>query len=160
MNASKHLLILIVLVTMVGCTLRPDLITAYIKNGGEMETIEVTLRSKDAKAIKDREMYFSIVVFDCDNSQKDYNVWPHVAGRRASKFDFPIEGEYVTFHGVIPKRIVDSYSKPCAFLSGGSYFFGTIESKYIHLVRKSGVASGVIYDPENEHFQGKYVREN
>lgn len=136
MTASKFSLIAIVLVAMTGCTLRPDLVAAYLKGEGEAEIVEVMLRSNDAKVIRDREIYFSIVVVDCENSQRQFPIQPYVAERLASNFDFSVAGEFVTFRGSIPQRVLVEYPKPCVFLRGGSYIFGKIESEPISLVRK------------------------
>lgn len=135
MNALKLPLLAIMLVAMTGCTLRPELVTGHIRANGEMEIIEVTLRSSDAKAIKDREIYFSITVVDCESSQEPFPIQPYIAGILASKFDFSVTGEHVTFYGSIPKNILSDYLNPCATLNGGSYLFGKIESAPIRLAR-------------------------
>ncbi len=137
MTASKCSLIAIALVAMTGCTLRPSLVAAHVKRVDETEIVEVTLRSGDAKAIKDREIYFSIVVVDCENSRKQFPVQPYVAEQPASNFDFSVAGEFVTLHGSIPRRVLVDYPKPCVFLRGGSYIFGKIESSPIPLIRKN-----------------------
>lgn len=142
MNTSKCSLIAITLAAMTGCTLHPDLVAAHVKEGDELGIVEVTVRSSDAKAIKNREIYFSIVVVDCENSQKQFPIQPYVAERLASKFDFPVAGEYVTFHGSVPQRILVDYPRPCVFLRGGSYILGKIESAPVRLVRvKDGIAN-------------------
>lgn len=135
MTSSKCSLIAIALVAITGCTLRPNLVAAHVKGIGETEIIEVILRSSDAKAIKDREIYFSIVVVDCENNQYRFPVQPYVAEQLASNFDFSVAGEFVTVHGSMPQRVLVDYPTPCVFLQGGSYIFGKIESAPIPLVR-------------------------
>jgi hypothetical protein len=44
------------------------LIAATVERSGETEIVDVTLRAAEAKSIKRRELYFSIVVFDCRNA--------------------------------------------------------------------------------------------
>lgn len=135
MNVSKCSLVVIALIALEGCTLRPELVAAYVRGSDEAEMVEVTLRSGDAKAIKDREIYFSIVVVDCENSQKQFPMRPYIAEQLASKFDFSTSGYYVTFHGSMPQRLLVDYKKPCVFLRGGSFIFGEIKSAPIQLVR-------------------------
>lgn len=135
MTALKYSLIAIALVAISGCTLRPSLLAAHVKTMGETEIVEVITQSSDTKVIKDREIYFSIVVVDCEHSQNRFPIRPYVAEKPASNFDFPVAGEFVTFHGSIPSRVFVEYPTPCIILQGGSYFFGKLESAPIPLVR-------------------------
>lgn len=123
------------IVSLVGCTLRPNLAGAYVKKGGDKtEIVEVILAADDAKAIKDREIYLWIVVVDCNNYDNRYPITPYIAGQPASDFKFPVVGQFVTAQGTIPKRILANFPKPCVGLEGGSYFFGKIESTPVPLV--------------------------
>ncbi len=142
MTASKCSLIAIALVAITGCTLRPSLVAAHVKGVDETEIVEVILRSSDAKAIKDREIYFSIVVVDCENHQNRFPIQPYVAEQLASNFDFPVAGEFVTVHGSMPRRVLVDYPMPCIVLQGGSYIFGKLESAPIPLVRLTGEPKG------------------
>jgi len=135
MTASRCSLIAITLVAITGCTLRPNLVAAHVKAADETEVVEVVIRSSDAKTIKDREIYFSIVVTDCEDSNKRFPIRPFVAGQLATDFDFPAAGEFVTIHGSIPRHAYVEYAKPCVVLQGGSYVFDKLESAPITLVR-------------------------
>lgn len=142
MTASEYSLIAIALIAITGCTLRPNLVAAHVSRVDETEIVEVILRSSDAQVIKDREIYFSIVVVDCENSQNRFPVQPYVAEQLASNFDFPVEGEFVAVHGSMPRRILVGYPTPCIALQGGSYIFGKIKSAPIPLVRLTGEGKG------------------
>jgi len=133
MKAAKYPLLGVTLAAMSSCALHPDLIATHIKEGGEAASVEVTLRSSDAKVIKDREIYFSIVLVDCENSRRQFPIQPYVAERPASEFDFSVAGKYVTFHGSVPQHILANYPRPCVFLRGGSYTLGKIESASVRL---------------------------
>lgn len=132
----KYLLAVIAIASFAGCVVRPNLVSAHIKKGTDKtEVVEVALSASDAKRIKDREIYFSIVVVDCKNYENRFPIEPYVAGRLASQFDFPVAGEFVTFHGAMPERILASFPAPCVALQGGSYFFGRLDSTPVPLVR-------------------------
>lgn len=129
MNARGLSLVAIALLLATGCTLRPNLISASADHANdETATVEVVVHSEDAEAIKNREIYFSIVVFDCASDEAPFPIQPHVEGELASVFNFPISSRVVSFQGPIPRRILESYSSPCVFLRGGSYVFGRIKS--------------------------------
>jgi len=107
------------------------------KGSDEVATVEVVVNSQDAAAIRDREIYFSIVVFDCASSQPSFPVQPHVGERLASSFSFPVTDEPTIFRGSMPQRVLANYSSPCVFLRGGSYFLGRIQSNPIPLELRS-----------------------
>lgn len=135
MTVAKCSLIAIALVAITGCTLRPSLIAAHVRGSDDAEIVEVILRSSDARAIKDREIYFSIVVVDCENIRNRFPVQPYVGGQLASSFDFSVAGEFVTVRGSMPQRVLVEYPTPCVLLQGGSYIFGKLESAPIPLAR-------------------------
>jgi hypothetical protein len=89
----------------------------------------------DAKTIRDREIYFSIVVVDCRNHENRYPVRPYIAGMRASDFNFPVAGKLATAQGTMPERILADFPNACVALQGGSYIFGRINSTPVPLVR-------------------------
>lgn len=138
MKAPRYSLVVIVVVAMVGCAMRPDIIEANVSAGGEMAIVEVIIQSSDARKIKDREIYFSMVVVDCENRERQFPIQPYIAERPVSKFDFPIVSEYVSIRGEIPRRIFANYLDSCVFLRGGSYISGRLESGPIRLVKRSG----------------------
>ena len=137
MTVLKATFVMIALLALAGCTLRPTLVAAHVTSGDEGEIVEVIIRASDAMAIKDREMYFSIVVVDCQDNQNRFPVEPYIAEQLAADFDFPIEGELVTVHGSMPGNVLVDIPTPCVLLQGGSYFSGKIESAPIPLVRQA-----------------------
>src|SRR3954466_12252236 len=92
---SKVSLLSLAVLAFSGCTLQPKLIAATVGRSGETEIVDVTLRAADARSIKRRELYFSIVVFDCRNRDNQVPIQPYVSGQPVSRFDFPVDGEFV-----------------------------------------------------------------
>lgn len=135
MTTFRAFFVSIALVAMIGCSLRLVPVSAHVKSVLDDEVVEVTLRSSDAKTIKERELYFSIVVVDCEDDRNQFPVQPSVAEQLASDFDFPVAGEFVTFHGSLPRRVLVDIPTPCVFLRGGGYIFGKLESAPMSLVR-------------------------
>jgi hypothetical protein len=132
----KFLLVGMAIASLAGCVVRPQLVGAHVKKAADKtELVEVVLPAGDAKRIKDREIYFSIVVVDCKNYENRFPVEPYIAGRLASKFDFPVEGEFVTAQGSMPDHILAGFPTPCVALQGGSYIFGKLDSTPVSLVR-------------------------
>ncbi len=130
----KYSLVGVAIFSLVGCTFRPSMISAHIRNGGdETKIVEVTLTADDAKTIKAREIYFSIVVGDCENSNKHFPITPYIDGKPVSNFNFPVSGKFVTVQGIIPGKYLVDYPDPCVVLLGGSYFFGKINSTQVPL---------------------------
>jgi hypothetical protein len=121
-----------------GCTLQPKLIAATVERSGDTETVDVTLRAADARSIKSRQLYFSIVVFDCKNHDNSMPIQPYVSGQPASRFDFPVEGEFVAIRGSMPADVLRDYQSPCVFLRGGGYLSGKLESETVPLTRRTG----------------------
>jgi hypothetical protein len=120
---------------LVGCQLRPSVLSAHSQRVGDEEIVQVSLRSLDAKKIRDRQMYFSLVVANCQGETDGYPMEPYIDGQRVSDFKFATPGESVRIVGRIPTRIFETYEHPCAFLRGGAYFTGTVESAPIPITR-------------------------
>lgn len=119
-----------------GVYIQANLVGAYLKKEGDKtEIVEVILTADDAKTIRNREIYFSIVIVDCRNYENRYPVRPYIAGTLASDFNFPIGGEFVTVQGTMPERVLADFPKACVALQGGSYISGKIDSTSIPLVR-------------------------
>jgi hypothetical protein len=132
----EHSLVGIAIVLLAGCVDRPNLVAAHVKKGtGKTEIIEVVLTASDAKTIKDREIYFSIVVVDCKNYENRFPIEPYIAGKLASEFNFPVAGEFVIAQGSMPEHVLIGFPTPCIALQGGSYIFGKLESTPIPLIR-------------------------
>lgn len=138
-NASqlvKSSLVGIAVVLLAACVIRPNLIGAHVKKGADnTEIIEIVLPADNAKTIKDREIYFSIVIVDCKNYENRFPIEPYIAGKLASNFDFPIAGEFVTAQGSMPEQVLIGFPTPCVALQGGSYIFGKLDSTPVPLVR-------------------------
>jgi hypothetical protein len=130
----KYSLVGVAFFSLVGCTFRPNLIGAYIKNGGnETKIVEVILSADDAKTIKAREIYFSIVVVDCKNYENHFPIKPYIDGKPASNFNFSISDRFVTAQGTIPAKFLVDFPNPCVALQGGSYIFGKLDSTPVPL---------------------------
>jgi hypothetical protein len=120
---------------LVGCTFRPNLVGANIKNGGdEMKIVQVILSADDAKTIKAREIYFSIVIFDCNNYKRNFPVKPYIDGKPASEFNYSIPGRFTTVRGTIPAKYLVDFPNPCVALQGGSYIRGKLDATPVRLV--------------------------
>lgn len=133
---SQRSLIGIVAVLLTGCMLRPNLVSAHLKKGEDKtEIVEVVLPAGDAKKIRDREIFFSIVLVDCRNHENRFPIEPYIDGRRASKFDFSVAGEFVIVQGEIPNNILSGFPTPCVALQGGSYILGRLDAPPVPLVR-------------------------
>ncbi len=132
----KCLLTVAAVAALAGCVIRPILISAHVKKGVDStEVIEIVLPAADATRIKDREIYFSIVVVDCKNFENRFPIEPYIAGRPASQFDFPVAGAFVTALGSMPEHILVAFPTPCVALQGGSYIFGKLDSTPVPLLR-------------------------
>jgi len=107
----------------------------------------VTLRSADAKSIKHRQLYFSLVVVNCTGGIDRYPAEPQIGGQRIPEFRFPTDGDTVQVVGRIPVKIFGRYPEPCVLLEGGGYFTGTIKSSVAPIVRESGTGPNHSFKP-------------
>ena len=136
---TRRVLLVAAAASLAGCVVRPHVAAAHVKKGADdTEVVEVVLAASDAKAIKDREIYFSIVVVDCNHPDNRFPIEPSVGGQLASKFDFPITGDVVTVQGTAPEKVFARFPAPCVALQGGSYLFGKLETAPVPLVRIAG----------------------
>jgi len=134
--AIKSTLIFLAAFLLTSCTFRPILTEATVRGLNEMEIVEVVLRSADAQKIRDREIYFSIVLVDCEDVKKRFPMQPYIAGQLATDFSFQVSSSFVTIEGSVPESVFTNFPAPCVKLQGGSYVFGKLESTSINLVRK------------------------
>ena len=111
-----------------GCTLKPDLLRAESAISGSEVVVTATLRSSDARTIKSRELYFSLVTYECQGGPEGFPAAPYIQGERASTFKFPISGEAVEIVGRVPMAVFAQINEPCLLLQGGGYFTGKILS--------------------------------
>jgi hypothetical protein len=126
----------IAIMFLAGFTQRPKILGAHVKKGHDKtEIVEIIISANDAKVIKEREMYFSIVVVDCKNFEIRFPIDPYIGGKLASNFEFPVAEGFVIAQGVVPERIFVAFPTPCFALEGGGYLFGKIDTSPVPLVR-------------------------
>jgi hypothetical protein len=127
----------LVMFLLSSCSYQPKIADAYVhKNAGEYSTVVVRIKKSVAVNIRDKELYFSMVVVNCQDRANRFPVEPYISGRPATEFKYKVSGEYIDFTGSIPTRILCKYSHPCVFLEGGSYMSGKIKSDIALLVNK------------------------
>src|SRR5688500_18930398 len=90
-----------------GCQVRPELLTARSLRAGNEEVIQLTLRSQDAKKIKNRQLYFYLLVTECEGTRDLYAADPYIGGQRAVEFRFATSGASVTVVGRVPADVFD-----------------------------------------------------
>jgi hypothetical protein len=123
---------------LLGCQLRPDILSAHSYRSGNDEIVEVSLQSVDAKKIKNRELYFSVVVVNCTGKLDPFPAESYIDGQRAAEFRFATTGEGVAIVGRVPAKIFNSYQHPCVFLEGGGYLTGTLKSALVPITKRRG----------------------
>lgn len=106
-----------------GCAFHPDIVSARAHRIGSDEIVEISLHARDAAKIEKNQIYFSMVVMECDGGKSRFPAEPYASGQRASDFNFATTNSYVKFTGSMPAIIFMKYSNPCVQLEGGSYFF-------------------------------------
>ena len=116
------------LLVLVSCTFNPTIQRAESTRTGHEDVVAVSIRPADADHIKSRQLYFSLVLFDCAGSREGFPATPYIGGQPAAEFKFPVSGELVQIVGRVPTAILDGYRSPCVFLRGGGYFTGKILS--------------------------------
>ncbi|WP_076588658.1 hypothetical protein [Solilutibacter tolerans] len=128
------------LLLLVRCEFQPIPLSAVSRSEKSEQVIEVTIKSSDARIIKRREFYFSVVIINCSDPVNRYPAHPDIGGDTVGGFNFPIDSESVLITARVPAGIFDQYNDPCVFLEGGGYFSGTIKSKVVpvHQVLRTG----------------------
>ena len=101
-------------------TAAPTSTNAYID--GANAVVQITLDQRDVKAIRDREIYFSIVVVECADMSKRTPLRPYLDGKMIEGGNFPREVPTMVV-GTMAASNLQSYEKPCVFLQGGSYYY-------------------------------------
>ena len=125
------------LLLLEGCEFDPTPLSAVSRSEGSEQVVEVAIKSSDARTIKRRQFYFSVVIVNCAGPSNRYPARPDIGGDSPSGFDFSTEGKSVVITARVPEKIFTQYQHPCALLEGGGYFTGTIKSKVVP-VRRSG----------------------
>lgn len=149
---KKNLLLGVAASTLIGCTLHPDILSAHAYRVDGNEFIELSLQSRDAYAIKNRQLYFSIVVIECGGGQSRFPMEPYIAGQRAAEFKFPTTGQDVKITGSMPATIFQKYSRPCVLLEGGGYLSGNLISVPVPIAGSK--EAGVEFHPKLSPFAG------
>jgi hypothetical protein len=121
-------IILSLVAVLSGCTFKPELLRAESTISGSEVVVTASLRSSDARTIKTRQLYFSLVTYECQGDPEGFPAAPYIQGERASTFKFPITGEAVEIVGRVPMAFFSEIKEPCLLLQGGGYFTGKILS--------------------------------
>ena len=137
MSVFKISLTVVVTFALLGCTFRPTIFSAHSYRVANNEIIEVHLNSREASVLKARQMYFSLVIIDCEGKKSRFPMEPYIAGQKASEFNFPIISQDVKITGSVPDSIFSQYRKPCVMLEGSSYFSGGMASAPIVIMKKN-----------------------
>lgn len=123
---------------LAGCEMRPVIASATVERSGGSEVIRVRIPTRDAKAIKRRQMNFYLIVSECAGHDGRSALDATIGGARVAEFRYPTVGEVTTIEGVMPHREFDGYRNPCAMVEGGGYFTGTLRSDPVEIVRHAG----------------------
>ncbi len=123
---------------LAGCQLEPKLLTAQSRAEGSEYVITVTISATAARSIKRRQLYTWLVLVNCSGPLEKFPSEPSIAGQPVPEFQFPITGPTVDLVARVPASIFAQYSEPCAFLEGGGYFTGKIQSSLIPILRDQG----------------------
>ncbi len=115
---------------LTACAHTVDLTSASARIVDANAVVEVALDQRDVQVIKDRELYFSIVVVECADKSKKFPLQPFLEGKRLDGGNFPI-AKSATVYGTMPISNFQRYEKPCIFLEGGGYFSGKLSSPLV-----------------------------
>ena len=137
----------IAIMALAGCRLHPNLVSAQSHRVDSEEIVQIIIRSTDAKKIKNRQLYFSVVVGECGDNSDGYPAESYIGGEPASGFKFATGGETVAIVGRVPTKVFDRYQRPCALLRGGGYFTGKILSSSIPITVASGEGPNNSFKP-------------
>lgn len=117
-------------VTLTGCNYTAALTSVTARIVDANAVIEVPLDQSDVQAIRDRELYFSIVVVECADKSKKFPLQPYLNEKMIEGGNFPSAAP-ATVYGTMPVSNFQRYEKPCVFLEGGGYFTGKISSPLV-----------------------------
>jgi len=108
------------------------------------QIIELRIRLSDVKSIASREVYPYINVFDCENDENTFPVFPFYEKipmdefrsleRELSSSD---NTEYIKIFGGIDKSFTDGIEEICVNASGGSYIGYMMKSNELKIKRES-----------------------
>lgn len=120
----------VVALALSACTHTATPISASAHIADANAVVEVSLDQRDVQVIKDRELYFSIVVVECADKSKSWPLQPYLDGRMIEGGNFP-SAIGVTVYGTMPVKGFQEYEKPCITLDGGGYFSGKLSSPLV-----------------------------
>lgn len=115
---------------LAACTHTADLTSASARIVDANAVVEVALDQHDVQVIKDRELYFSIVVVECADKSKKFPLQPFLDGKMIEGGNFP-SAIPAAVYGTMPVSNFQRYQKPCVFLEGGGYFSGKLSSPLV-----------------------------
>ena len=118
---------------LTACTYTADLTSVGARIVDENAVVEVPLNQRDVQVIKDRELYFSIVVVECADKSKKFPLQPFLEGEMIEGGKFP-SVKPVTVYGTMPVGNFQRYEKPCVYLEGGGYFSGKLSSPLVPIM--------------------------
>jgi hypothetical protein len=116
------------------CTFRPIILSARSYSSADNEVIEIRLRSDDARTLKNRQIYFSLVVIDCGGGKVRFPMEPYIAGQRATEFKFPMTETDVVVTGSMPVKNYALFHGPCALIEGSGYSLSRTASPQVPVV--------------------------
>ena len=118
---------------LAACTHNADVTSATARVVNANAVVEVALDQRDVQVIKDRELYFSIVLVECADKSKRFPLQPYLDGKMIEGGNFP-SAESTTVYGTMPASNFQRYGKPCVLLEGGGYFSGKLTSQPVPVV--------------------------
>lgn len=121
---------------LTACAHTVDLTSASARIVDANAVVEVALDQRDVQVIKDRQLYFSIVVVECVDESKKFPLQPFLDGKRLEGGNFPV-AKSATVYGTMPISNFQRYEKPCIFLEGGGYFSGKLSSPLVPVMLTS-----------------------
>ena len=128
-----------ILMLLVGCAVNVGIQNAQVvKSDKDLYNVSVYVGSESADLIKQREIYFSIVIVECSSSMEGYPIEPWVQGVRASEFTYAVDRSPVRFSGAVPAKVFEALKSPCVFLRGGNYLVDRMRTKEIRLILNDG----------------------
>lgn len=127
MQSPRAITIFALTSALVACNYTADLTSASARIVDANAVVSVPLGQHDVQVVKDRELYFSIVVVECADKSKRFPLQPFLGDKRIEGGNFP-SALSATVYGVMPSSNFHRYENPCVFLEGGGYFSGKISS--------------------------------
>lgn len=132
-TSSYVLVALFISIFLSGCGFRPSINEAFSTMENSETIVKVAVSSNDAERIKSRQMYFSVVVFDCQDATKRWPLEAFIGGSSVEAFDYEVTGHETIIIGTYEGDLVRKISAPCVMLEGGGYLSGRLQSEMVPL---------------------------